>query len=125
MEPKQEHIIDVLTAITARSDAELMALAEAELATQWYWRWEEDRSVEWNTYKFTDILEMYKRRCRRWEESHNGSCCVVERVRDKYVMPRVREFLAALATYNAALSGSDTETTTECGASPLQPRTLG
>lgn len=105
MEPTQEQIGDVLTAIAATADADLMALEEAELAAQWYWRWEEDRSVEWNTYKFSDILEMHKRQCRLWEERHNGSCCVVERVRDKYVMPRVREFLSALATYNAKLPG--------------------
>lgn len=97
MEPTQEQVGDVMTALVATADAELMALEEAELAAQWYWRWEEGRSIEWNTYHFSDMLEMHKRRCRRWEERNNGSCCVVERVRDKYVMPRVREFLTALA----------------------------
>ena len=106
MGPTKEQIGDVLTAIVATADAELMALEEAELAAQWYWRWEECRGIEWNTYKFSDALEMHKRQCRRWEERHNGSCCVVERVRDKYVMPRVREFLAALATHNVELTGS-------------------
>lgn len=101
MEPTKEQIGDVLTSLAARADSELMALEEAELAAQWYWRWEEGRSIEWNTYMFSDILELHKWRCRRWEEHHNGHCCVVERVRDKYVMPRVREFLAALATHNA------------------------
>ncbi|MEN9490782.1 MAG: hypothetical protein RJA63_1231 [Pseudomonadota bacterium] len=100
MEPTQEQIGDVLTAIAARADSELMALEDTALAAEWYWRWEEGRSIEWNTYKFSDALEAHKWRCRRWEERHNGSCCVVERVRDKYVMPRVREFLAALATHN-------------------------
>lgn len=100
MEPTKEQIGDVLTAILATADTELMALEEAELSAQWYWRWEEGRSIEWNTYKFSDALEMHKWRCRRWEERHNGICCVVERVRDKYVMPRVREFLTALATHN-------------------------
>lgn len=104
-EPTQEQIGDVITAIAASADAELMALEEAELSARWYWRWEEGRSIEWNTYKFSDALEMHKRQCRRWEERHNGSCCVVERVRDKYVMPRVREFLAALATHNAGGNG--------------------
>lgn len=104
MEPTVEQIGDVLTAIVSRADAELMAMEEAELAAQWYWRWEESRSIEWNTYKFSDALEMHMRQCRRWEERHNGSCCVVERVRDKYLMPRVREFLAALATHHAEVS---------------------
>lgn len=105
MEPTQEQIGDVLTAIAARADSELMALEDTELAAEWYWRWEDGRSIEWNTYKFSDELEAHKRSCRRWEEHHNGHCCVVERVRDKYVMPRVREFLSALATHNDQAQG--------------------
>ena len=105
MEPTQEQIGDVLTAIAARADSELMALEDTALAAEWYWRWEDGLSIEWNTYTFSDALEAHKWRCRRWEERHNGSCCVVERVRDKYVMPRVREFLAALATHNVELRG--------------------
>ena len=101
MEPTQEQIGDVLMAIARKADAELIALTESALAAQWYWQWEEGRSIEWNTYKFSGMLEMHKSRCLRWEERHNGSCCVVERVRDKYVMPLVREFLSALATHNA------------------------
>lgn len=106
MEPTQEQIGDVLTAIVRRADEELLALDEAALAAQWFWRWEECRSIDWNTYKFSDMLELHKRQCRQWEEHHNGSCCVVERVRDKYVMPRVREFLAALAAHNAEVTGA-------------------
>lgn len=97
---------EVLAGVIAAADAELYAKQEQELAQCFYWRWEEGRSVEWNTYKFSDLLEMYKRQCRRWEEKHNGSCCVVERVRDKYVMPKVREFLAELARHNAKVSGA-------------------
>jgi hypothetical protein len=41
---------------------------------------------------FYDMLRLYAGQCRRWEEHHNGSCCVVERVRDTYIMPKVREF---------------------------------
>ncbi len=101
MEPTKEQIGDVITALVKGADNELLALAETEIAGQWWWRWEEGQSIEWNTYKFSDALEMHKRRCRRWEEHHNGHGCVVERVRDKYVMPRVREFLAAVAAHNA------------------------
>lgn len=100
MEPTQEQFGEVLTSILAGADSELLSRTATEIVDEWYWRWDEGRSVEWNTYKFSDILELHKRRWRRWEEHHNGSCCVVERVRDKYVMPRVREFLAALATHN-------------------------
>lgn len=98
-EPTQEQLGDVITALVQNADNELLALEAEELSGQWYWRWEEGRSVEWNTYKFSDALEMHKRQCRRWEEHHNGNSCVVERVRDKYLMPRVREFLAALEAH--------------------------
>lgn len=97
MEPTKEQIGDVLAAIATRAEAEIMALDASGIAAKWYWRWDDGKSIEWNTYKFSDALESHKRRCRRWEEFHNGTCCVVERVRDKYVMPRVREFLAELA----------------------------
>ena len=99
MSVTKEEIGEVITGLVVSFDTDLLALSADEIAAEWYWRWEEDRSIEWNTYKFSDILELHKRRWRRWEEHHNGSCCVVERVRDKYVMPRVREFLAALAAH--------------------------
>lgn len=100
MNPTQEQIGGMLTEIASRADSEMMNLEDAELSAQWYWRWEDGRSIEWNTYKFSDALEAHKWRCSRWEARHNGGCFVVERVREKYVMPRVREFLAALATHN-------------------------
>ncbi|WP_231365803.1 MULTISPECIES: hypothetical protein [unclassified Thioalkalivibrio] len=81
-------------------DKDLLALSAEEIAAEWYWSWDAGQSVEWNTYQFSDILELHKRRWRRWEEHHNGSVMVVERVRDRYVMPRVREFLAALAKHS-------------------------
>lgn len=95
----QDEIGQVITELTTRFDAELIAKSAEEIAAEWYFSWEENSGVVWNTYKFSDILESHKRRWRRWEEHHNGSCCIVERVRDKYVMARVREFLAALAAH--------------------------
>ena len=92
---------DVLTSMARRFDEELLALQEPELEWYWNFQWNEKSSIEWNTYKFSDMLEAYKRQCRRWEEHHNGSCCVVERVRDKYVMPKVREFLDELKRHSA------------------------
>lgn len=99
MSVTKEQIGEVITGLATSFEADLLALSANEIAAEWYWSWEENRSIEWNTYKFSDILELHKRRWRRWEEHHNGSCCVVERVRDKYVMPRVREFLAELASH--------------------------
>lgn len=105
MEPTIEQIGDVVAALAKGADVELLALTDADIAGEWWWGWEDGRSIEWNTYKFSDILELHKRRWRRWEEHHNGYVCVVERVRDKYVMPRVREFLTALAAHNAEVTG--------------------
>ena len=96
MNVTKEHIEEVLTALSDRANSELLALSAEEIAAEWYWSWDDSRSIEWNTYMFSDILELHKRRWRRWEEHHNGPSGVVERVRDKYVMPRVREFIKAL-----------------------------
>ena len=96
MSVTKEHIEDVITGLAASFDADLLALSADEIAAEWYWRWDEGRGREWNTYQFSGALELHKRRWRKWEEHHNGPCCVVERVRDKYVMPRVREFLETL-----------------------------
>jgi len=99
MSVTKKQIGEVLASLEERSSADLLALSAEEIAAEWYWKWDEHRTVEWNTYKFSDILELHKRRWRRWEEHHNGNCCVVERVRDKYVMPRVREFLSVLGAH--------------------------
>ena len=101
MEIKEEHIKDVLTAIAGNYVEELLKTQESDLEERWLFKWDTNASIEWNTYQFADLLELYKRSCRRWEEHHNKNCCVVERVRDKYVMPKVREFLAELAKYSA------------------------
>ena len=96
MNVTKEHIEEVLTALSDRANSELLALSADEIAAKWHWNWDDGSSIEWNTYHFSRELEAYKRRCRKWEEHHNGPCCVVERVRDKYVMPRVREFIKEL-----------------------------
>lgn len=88
----EKEINDVLTGIVRRADDELLALAEAELLGRWYFTYDPGLSVAWNLYQFSSALEAHKRSCRRWEEHHNGSMCVVERVRDKYLMPKIRAF---------------------------------
>ena len=51
------------------SDAELMALDETpELMAQLVLALEEGRSIEREHLKFSDMLEMHKRQCRRGEE---------------------------------------------------------
>jgi hypothetical protein len=102
-----DQIKEVAMGLVAACDAELLAMSAEEIAGGWYWSWDESHGIEWNIYKFSDILELHKRRWRRWEEHHNGSVCVVERVRDKYVMPRVRQFLAELITHLSEMMGEE------------------
>jgi hypothetical protein len=94
----KEVINEVITTIATRFLSDILVLSEDELKARWRFKWDCGASVEWNTYKFNGELESYKRVCRQWEEHHNGNGCVVERVRDKYLMPKVKEFLALLIT---------------------------
>lgn len=104
---KTKELESAIVDMANRFDRELFALPESELAGQWYFKWDDERSIAWNIYQFTDMLDLYKRRCRRWEEHHNGSCCVVERVRDKYLMPRIRAFEAGLSSRLDAKRGEE------------------
>ena len=81
-----------LTGLLRRVEAEYQTMTEADLASRWYFRFEEDKPIAWNMYQFHGCLTLYGGSCRRWEELHNGSACVVERVRDKYLMPKIKEF---------------------------------
>jgi len=72
-------------------------MTEGDLEKSYFFRWDESATTEWNAYQFHVLLKLYGSRCRKWEELHNGYCCVVERVRDKYLLPKIREFLATLA----------------------------
>jgi hypothetical protein len=92
----KEDIGNALVSFAKRVDYELFSCTEEEVSERWYWSWDENKSVEWNTYQFFDMLHLHRSQCRRWEEHHNGSCCVVERVRDKYLMPRIEQFLECL-----------------------------
>lgn len=101
----KDQIGEVITSLAAALNNNLLALSADEIEDEWCWRWEEGRSDEWNAYMFMDALALHRRRWRRWEEHHHGSCCVVEHVRDKYVMPRIRAFLAELATHQQLKEG--------------------
>lgn len=97
-EVTEDALKEVMTGILKNAHNELMAIQTPEELEKKYWffEWEDEYSIEWNTYQFNDCLDLYKDSCRRWEEVKNGRCCVVERVRDKYLMPKIREFLATL-----------------------------
>jgi len=67
----------------------------------WFFKWDNKATLEWNIYQFHDLLKLHGNMCRRWEEHHNGCVCVVERVRDKYLMPKIRAFIEAMNDHGA------------------------
>jgi hypothetical protein len=85
---------DVMTAIVDSSQKELLRKTQEELEGYWFFQFDPELSSEQNLYEFSDLLELYSRHVERWEEHHHGSCCVVERVRDKYLMPKIKQFVA-------------------------------
>ena len=95
-------IDEALTSMVRRFDEELYAMSETELAAKWFFRWDHRFSIEWNFYEFSDMLEAHKRQCRQWETHHHGSTCVVERVRDKYLMPLIKAFMVELQQRSSA-----------------------
>lgn len=98
----QSAIGNVLTGMLQVGTQELMETAPAGLEKYWHFKWDASRSVEWNVYQFHDLLGLYGRQCRRWEEMHNGCCCVVERVRDKYLMSKIKMFIEIMNRQSAA-----------------------
>jgi len=93
----QDAIESVITGLFDFAENELQRLSQSQLdAEYWHFRWDETASLEANIYDFHDMLQLYGSFCRRWEEKHNGSVCVVERVRDTYLMPKIREFAQKL-----------------------------
>lgn len=78
---------------------EVLAMSAEQISEEFFWSWDVTRTPAANLYLFFDALALHRRRWRMWEEHHNGSCCIVERVRDKYIMPRIYELLAALEAY--------------------------
>ena len=87
-------IAGVITGLAKSFDDETRKLDRDGLEEYWFFQWDETIDAARNTYKFHNFLKLYGSKCRRWEEMHNGSCCVVERVRDQYLMPKIREFVA-------------------------------
>ena len=71
---------------------DLNAKKKEDLEKDWHWKWDSELSAEKNLYKFHDCLNNYAFGCRKWETHHNGGCCVVERVRDQYLIPKAQLF---------------------------------
>lgn len=74
----------------------LFSMPQDKLETLFYWKWIDSESIEWNTYQFSHLLEIYKRYCKRWEERRYGKESAKERVQELYAMPKVRLFLDEL-----------------------------
>lgn len=100
---------DVMSAVIKQSDSELHLMKQSDLEKFWHFRWNDSCNIDQNIYEFHDLLGMYGRQCRRWEEIHHGRMCAVERVRDRHLMPKIQEFVQYLATaLNIQLQSSQT-----------------
>lgn len=88
---------NVVNDVLRRVRDELRALSKEELATKWYYRHNPKLPAELQLYEFCECLDLYKRTCQEWETFHNGHVSVVERVRDQYLRPKIREFLELTA----------------------------
>lgn len=95
----EKDIKEVLDALSKKTEVTLLKKDQRQLEDYWHFSWDKNMSAAYNTYRFMDNLESYRRNCRKWEEQHNGTCCVVERVRDEYLMPKIRAFLSEMATH--------------------------
>lgn len=99
-EPVNElDIRGVLDGLLKSSHDELMATPQNELDKFWYFQYNTTKSKAWNLYEFNKMLDLYKSQVRRWEEHTNGSSCVVERVRDTYLMPKIKQFIMDLENH--------------------------
>lgn len=95
-----KNINTVMASVVDAFDRELYACTEDKLITKyWHFEWNSGRTIPQNMYTFFDMLELFNGFCRRWETHHNGTYCVVERVRDKYLMPKILAFTAEVTTH--------------------------
>lgn len=91
---------DILSQVTSKIDQdyreEIQVSSEDQIRNKWFFRYEPDLSREQNLYHFFQMMELYNKMVRDWEKMHNGYQLVTERVRDKYLMPRIRDFIKDL-----------------------------
>jgi len=105
----EEDIKTVIEGIHDRFAAELMACEEKDLEQYWHFKHDPEIPLYQNIYKFYDRLSLYHGFCRRWEEAKNGHICVVERVRDKYLMPKIKEFITTMENMSGDTSNEQKE----------------
>jgi hypothetical protein len=83
-----------LSDLSAAFDADLYTKTRDQLENYWHFIFDHKSSLEDNIYRFQDLLQLYASFCKRWEQHHNGHCCLVERVRDQYLRPKIKRFAA-------------------------------
>lgn len=108
-------------AITAHSDAHIRSLPQLALEDSWFFRWDATAPLDLNLYEFFDLLDLYARTCERWEHLHGGHVGLVERVRDRYVLPKIRWLLMThlpRPTSDSIRSGMPERS---CGSAPPSP----
>ena len=98
MDITKDDLEKVITSLSDSFDADLFAKQESDLEEYWYFKWDSNKSLELNIYQFHDMLELYGSFCHRWEGKHNGHICIVERVKDKYLMPKIKAFAEIIKT---------------------------
>ena len=92
MDEKEKKLIKIINLIDKNLDDELFRKTEEQLDSYWHFKWDSTKTLEQQIYIFHERLALYGRFCRRWEEKTNGSLSVVDRVRDKYLMPKIVNF---------------------------------
>lgn len=98
-EVTEDDIGNVLDGFVSYINSEFEEMKKEDLESRWFFKFEPEKPLHWNFYKFNDCLDMYRISCRRWEEIHNGSVCVVERVRDEYLIPKIKDFIDTIENY--------------------------
>jgi hypothetical protein len=89
----EKNLGEAITALSTSFDDELFNKKQSELEEYWHFKFNPKLSLEDNLYGFWDLLNLYSGFCERWESNFGGYPCIVERVRDKYVMPKIRQFI--------------------------------
>ena len=85
-------IKDVCNSIIKKADKELYSKTKKELEEYFYFDFNKAQDNVYSYYKFFQALEIYRNFCEQWEEYHNGSIMVVERVRNNYLIPKIWRF---------------------------------
>ena len=97
-----EDVETIITSLGSSFNDELFSKDKDGLEEYWHFEFNAKLKARTNMYEFHKMLSLYGNFCRRWEERHNGNCCVVERVRDQYLIPKIEVFIEQfLISYGA------------------------